>query len=171
MIPLGTVAVAWECCECSLPSYLPFLLHFFTECKLPTFCCVLKLSTPFLFAQKENPPPTRGADALSYLLSSSHFVLTLVGLQVSSLPRMAKVNLKHKLFFEIWWPCLIHIILKVCSKIFLLHTTSFICDDHYVTDEQAKNSRHYVSTFLKLPILILNPNIFAYFQVKNLNNS
>ena len=142
-----------------------FILHFFTECKLPTFCCVLKLSTPFLFAQKENPPPTHGADALSYLQSSSHFVLTLVGLQVSSLPRMPKVNLKHKLFFEIWWPCLIHIILKVCSKIFLLHTTSFI------HDEQAKNSHHYEITFLKLAILILNPNIFAYFQVKNLNNS
>ena len=108
MIPLGTVAAAWECCECSLPSYLPFLYYtFFTECKLPTFCCVLKLSTPFLFAQKENPPPTHGADALSYLQSYSHFVLALVGLQVSSLPRMAKVNLKHKLFFEIWWPCLI----------------------------------------------------------------
>ena len=29
MIPLGTVAAAWECCECSLPSYLLFYTTLF----------------------------------------------------------------------------------------------------------------------------------------------
>ena len=50
--PLGSAANT----PCPPPARLPFYaIHdFFTECKLPTFCCVLKLSTPFLFAQKEH---------------------------------------------------------------------------------------------------------------------